>query len=80
MIPQNSLDSLEFGRLLEIIAQNAKSDASQSAILSITPLKSKDEIIERFSLISVKERLTLRISYRTLMRREDIIKRLLESW
>lgn len=58
MIPQNSLDSLEFGRLLEIIAQNAKSDASQSAILSITPLKSKDEIIERFSLIEEIRRLS----------------------
>src|SRR3989338_629261 len=51
MIPQISLDLLEFNKLLEIIAQYAKSDASQNAILSIIPLSSRDEIQMRFSLI-----------------------------
>lgn len=58
MIPQNSLDSLEFSKLLEIIAQYAKSDASQNAILSITPLSSKDEIQRRFSLIEEMRRMS----------------------
>ncbi len=51
MIPQNSLDLLEFNKLLEIIAQRAKSDASRNAILSIKPLSGRDEIQRRFSLI-----------------------------
>lgn len=51
MIPQNSLDSLEFDKLLEIIARYANSDASQRSILSITPLDSKEEIEKRFSCI-----------------------------
>ena len=44
MILQNSLDSLEFNKLLEIIAQHAKSEASRNAILSIAPLSSIDEV------------------------------------
>ncbi|MBI5042830.1 MAG: endonuclease MutS2 [Nitrospirae bacterium] len=51
MIPQNSLISLEFNKLLEIIAQYAKSDASKSAILNITPLSNKQEIENRFACI-----------------------------
>jgi DNA mismatch repair protein MutS2 len=51
LIPQNSLDSLEFSKLLEIIARYANSDASQRSILSITPLDSKEEIEKRFSCI-----------------------------
>ena len=51
MIPQNSLISLEFNKLLEIIAQYARSDASRNAILSIAPLSSKQEIEDRFACI-----------------------------
>lgn len=51
MIPQNSLISLEFNKLLEIIAQYARSDASRNAILSIAPLSSKQEIENRFACI-----------------------------
>lgn len=51
MIPQNSLDSLEFNKLLELIAQYASSDASHRSILSIAPLDSKEEIEKRFSCI-----------------------------
>ncbi|MBI3398028.1 MAG: endonuclease MutS2 [Deltaproteobacteria bacterium] len=58
MIPQNSLDLLEFNKLLEIIAQRAKSDASRNAILSIKPLSSRDEIQRRFSLIGEIRRMS----------------------
>ncbi|MBI5875183.1 MAG: hypothetical protein HZB81_04960 [Deltaproteobacteria bacterium] len=58
MIPQNSLDLLEFNKLLEIIAQRAKSDASRNAILSIKPLFSRDEIQRRFSLIGEIRRMS----------------------
>lgn len=51
MIPQNSLDSLEFNKLLEIIAGYAHSDASRNAIFSITPLSSRVEIEKRFACV-----------------------------
>ena len=51
MIPQSSLNSLEFNKLLEIVAQYARSDASRNAILSIAPLSSKQEIEDRFACI-----------------------------
>lgn len=58
MIPQNSLDLLEFNKLLEIIAQHAKSDASRNAILSIAPLSSKAKIEKRFSCIKEIRRMS----------------------
>ena len=58
MIPQNSLDLLEFTKLLEIIAQYAKSDASQNAILSLIPLSRKEEIETRFSCIEEIRRMS----------------------
>src|SRR3972149_7183041 len=58
MIPQTSLDLLEFNRLLEIIAQYAKSDASQNAILSLIPLSKKEEIEIRFSCIEEIRRMS----------------------
>ena len=58
MIPQNSLDLLEFTKLLEIIAQYAKSDASQNAILSLIPLSKKEEIETRFSCIEEIRRMS----------------------
>ena len=58
MILQNSLDSLEFNKLLEIIAQYAKSDASRNAILSITPLSNKEEIENRFACIEEIRRMS----------------------
>lgn len=58
MIPPNSLDLLEFNKLLEIIAQRAKSDASRNAILSMKPLSSRDEIQRRFSLIGEIRRMS----------------------
>ncbi len=51
MILQNPLLSLEFNKLLEIVAQYARSDASRNAILSITPLSDKQEIENRFACI-----------------------------
>src|SRR3990167_1864458 len=51
MIPQTSLNSLEFNKLLEIIARHAHSDASEKAILAIAPLSRKEEIEKRFSCI-----------------------------
>src|SRR3989344_986847 len=51
MIPQTSLDSLEFNKLLEIIAGYAHSDASRNAIFCITPLSSRVEIEKRFACI-----------------------------
>lgn len=51
MIPQNSLDSLEFNKLLEIIAGYAHSDASRDTIFSITPLSSRVEIEKRFACV-----------------------------
>ncbi|MEK7689127.1 MAG: endonuclease MutS2, partial [Deltaproteobacteria bacterium] len=51
MIPQNSLDSLEFNKLLEIIAGYAHSDPSREAIFSITPLSSREEIEKRFACV-----------------------------
>jgi len=58
LIPQNSLDLLEFTKLLEIIAQYAKSDASQNAILSLIPLSKKEEIEIRFSCIEEIRRMS----------------------
>ncbi len=51
MIPQTSLDSLEFNKLLEIIAGYAHSDPSRDAIFSITPLSSRVEIEKRFACV-----------------------------
>src|SRR3989337_652069 len=51
MIPQTSLNSLEFNKLLEIIARHAHSDASEKAILAIAPLSRKEDIEKRFSCI-----------------------------
>ncbi len=58
MIPQNSLISLEFNKLLEIIALHAKSDVSRSAILSIAPLSNIDEVKKRFSCIEEIRRMS----------------------
>src|SRR4030066_1141864 len=51
MIPQTSLNSLEFNKLLEIIARHAHSNASEKAVLAIAPLSRKEEIEKRFSCI-----------------------------
>lgn len=58
MIPQTTLTALEFNKLLEIIAQHAKSDASRSAILSIKPLSSRNEIEKRFACIKEIRRMS----------------------
>ncbi len=58
MILQNSLISLEFNKLLEIVAQYAKSDASRNAVLSITPLLNKEEIENRFACIEEIRRMS----------------------
>ena len=58
MIHQNSLLSLEFNKLLEIVAQYAKSDASRNAILSTTPLLNKQEIENRFACIEEIRRMS----------------------
>src|SRR3972149_1697757 len=51
MIPQTSLNSREFNKLLEIIARHAHSNASEKAVLAIAPLSRKEEIEKRFSCI-----------------------------
>lgn len=48
---ERSLETLEFDKLLGVIADFAKSDASGRAILNISPLKSTKDINERLRLI-----------------------------
>lgn len=48
---ERSLETLEFDKLLGVIADFAKSDASGMAILNISPLKSTKDINERLRLI-----------------------------
>jgi dsDNA-specific endonuclease/ATPase MutS2 len=48
---ERSLETLEFNKLLGIIADFAKSDASRRAVLSISPLNSIEDINKRFRLI-----------------------------
>ncbi len=48
---EHSIAILEFNKLLEVIADFAKSDASRRAVLSICPLNSIEEINKRLGLI-----------------------------
>jgi len=52
VISQNTLELLEFDKLLGIISDIAKSPASKKVILEITPLKTKDDISIRQELIN----------------------------
>ncbi|OGW21145.1 MAG: DNA mismatch repair protein MutS [Nitrospirae bacterium GWB2_47_37] len=51
MITKNSLEALEFDRLLGAAAKFAKSEASRNEVLSISPLGSIAEISKRLGLI-----------------------------
>ncbi len=51
MIPGNSLEALEFHKLLGIISGFANSVASREAVLNLVPLAARPEIEERFSII-----------------------------
>ena len=51
MISKNTLQLLEFDRLLEIISGAGHSEISKQAVLDITPLFSGDDIRSRFLLI-----------------------------
>lgn len=48
---EHSIEPLEFSKLLEVIADFAKSDVSRRAVLSISPLNSIEEINKRLRLI-----------------------------
>lgn len=48
---ERSLETLEFNKLLSIIAESTKSDASRRAVLSISPLNSIRDIDKRLRLI-----------------------------
>jgi len=52
MITRSTIESLEFNRLLSIIADFTKSDASRKAVLGISPLNSIDNINKRQGLIN----------------------------
>jgi DNA mismatch repair protein MutS2 len=58
MTADNSLELLEFHKLLLSISQYTKSVASKKFALSILPLKNRHEIEERFSLVSEIMRLS----------------------
>ncbi|MBI5181128.1 MAG: endonuclease MutS2, partial [Nitrospirae bacterium] len=73
MISQNSLDSLEFNKLLEIIAQYAKSDASRNAIFSIAPLSDKEEIENRFACIEEIRRMSQESRPLSILSFKDIL-------
>ena len=51
MISRNTLQLLEFDRLLAIMAETAHSDVSRAAVLGIAPLEAADLIRERVSLV-----------------------------
>ncbi|MBI5632527.1 MAG: endonuclease MutS2 [Nitrospirae bacterium] len=51
MISKNTLQLLEFDRLLEIISSAGHSDISKQAVLDIAPLFSGDDMQDRFLLI-----------------------------
>jgi DNA mismatch repair protein MutS2 len=52
MITRSTIESLEFNKLLGIIADFTKSDASRKAVLGISPLDSIENINKRQSLIN----------------------------
>jgi len=51
MIPENSLELLEFNNLLRLISDFANSDASRKSVLDIHPLNNKADIERRLSQI-----------------------------
>lgn len=68
MIQTNTLEILEFTKLLKLISEFAHSDISRDMVLRITPLASKEEIVNRFGQVSEIRRLRqegnpLRISH-----------------
>jgi DNA mismatch repair protein MutS2 len=52
MISENTIETLEFDKLLSITAGFAHSEATQKAVLNIRPLKKLEDISKRTSLIS----------------------------
>jgi DNA mismatch repair protein MutS2 len=58
MTADNTLEQLEFSKLLSAIALHTKSDASRRFVTAIQPLKNRNEIEERFSLVGELMRLS----------------------
>ena len=52
MIPKNTLELLEFNKLLGLISNFANSDASKTSVLEIMPLSDKIDIERKFQQIS----------------------------
>jgi len=51
MIPKNTLDLLEFQKLLRLISEFAYSDASRQSVADIHPLQDREAIEKRLGLI-----------------------------
>lgn len=57
MIRKETLETLEFGKVLERVSAFSHSEASRRAVLSLAPLPSKEDITHRFSLVGELKRL-----------------------
>jgi DNA mismatch repair protein MutS2 len=58
MIPKNTLELLEFRKVLALISEFANSEASRASILGIVPLEAREDIETRLRLITEIRRLT----------------------
>ena len=72
MIPKNTLQLLEYDRLLEIISMAGHSEISKQAVLDIAPLASRDDIRSRFLLIEDIRRISSQGSFLRLHAFQDI--------
>ncbi len=72
MIPKNTLQLLEFDRLLEIISRAGHSEISKQAVLDIAPLALVEGIRSRFLLIEDIRRISSRGSFLGLHAFQDI--------
>jgi len=57
MIRKETLETLEFGKVLERVSAFSHSEASRHAVLSLAPLSSREEITHRFRLVGELRRL-----------------------
>ncbi|MDP2156343.1 MAG: endonuclease MutS2, partial [Nitrospirota bacterium] len=73
MIPKNTLQLLEFDRLLEVISRAGHSEVSKQAVLDIAPLLSGDDIQNRFLLIEDIRRIVSLGSFLRLHAFQDIM-------
>ena len=58
MIPKNTLELLEFRKVLALISEFANSEASRASILGIVPLEAREDIETRLRLITEIRRLS----------------------